>query len=614
MQIAPSQSHNFISSSPRLRASARRSLPLATALAIALFLTALPAALRAHPTDREITINTPLAEISGTLLVPHAHDSIPCVVIIGGTMSHDRNGRLLGHHAPPRDALARLAEALAGGGYASLRYDQVGHGKSKPKQGWTGSYTDGAQVATAVIAHARRDVRFDKVIVIGESAGAYLACLAAKDGTQADAYVFLGALCGPTHELYDHNFGRLVKYAESSPDNMHWATEHHRYELALGRHWHAMLKAAEAGDDSFDVDDDGFALHVGGLNRRRDELKMPPDEMFRHIQAPALALAGEFDMNVPAEHAARAARIMREAGNENAVAGLVKNADHSFQQSADSEDERIRERFDFTSFRRPYQVKAYWTILNWLYGAAPTSADEHPEEVEMAASRTTRGEAHEHDHDHAHDHDHDHAHTADHDHAAQASPHARGVDKIESDAVTATTPERTYLAPGIEIVDDITDAKRTAGVDTLEGRIGPLILGEGSQAHFIDMPAGMYVEEHPHSSESLIYTVRGQWVLCSAGRRHLMKPGTLFRFGPNVPTGYEVPFGENAYILIFKGDRLSKSEAEFITYLQGMAERLAHEHKEGTPFLLHELPADHPARAFAAKVNPDWEREVPNHK
>jgi len=586
------------------------------AILLSLALVVLPSTLRAHPTERDVYIDTPLAEVAGTLLVPHVHDSVPCVVIIGGTMSHDRDGRLLGHNAPPRDALARLAEALAGGGYASLRYDQVGHGKSKPKQGWTGSYTDGAQVAAAVIKYARRDVRFDKVIVIGESAGAYLACLAAKEGTQADAYVFLGGLCGPSGELYEYNFGRLVEYAESSPENLHWAVEKHRYELALGRHWREMLKAAESGDDAFDVDDDGFALHVGGLNRRRDELAMPPDEMFRHIHAPALALAGEFDLNVPAEHAARAAEIMREAGNEKATSALINNADHSFQQSADSDDQRIRERFDFTSFRRPYQAKAYWAILNWLYETVPTSADEHPEEVEMAASRATRDDAHDHSHDHAHDHDHAHA-DSDDDHAhadiqaasGNVSP-ARAHDGVETDAVTDTTPERTYLAPGIEIVDDITDSKRTAGVDTLEGRIGPLILGEGSQAHFIDMPAGMYVAEHPHSSESLIYTVRGRWVLCSGGRRHLMKPGTLFRFGPNVPTGYEVPFSESAFILIFKGDRLSKSEAEFITYLQGMAERLEHEHQEGTPFLLRELPPDHSARVFAAKVNPDWERKI----
>jgi hypothetical protein len=36
------------------------------------------------------------------------------------------------------------------------------------------------------------------------------------------------------------------------------------------------------------------------------------------------------------------------------------------------------------------------------------------------------------------------------------------------------------------------------GVQTLEGRIGPLLLGEGCQCHFIEMKPGMYCEEHPH--------------------------------------------------------------------------------------------------------------------
>ena len=113
------------------------------------------------------------------------------------------------------------------------------------------------------------------------------------------------------------------------------------------------------------------------------------------------------------------------------------------------------------------------------------------------------------------------------------------------------------------------DAQKTAGVATLEGRIGPLILGEGSQAHFIDMQSGLFVAEHPHSTESLIYTVRGQWVLCSAGRRQLMKAGSLFRFAAGTPTGYEVPFDDPALILIFKGDRITKDEREFIEYSEG---------------------------------------------
>jgi hypothetical protein len=134
----------------------------------------------------------------------------------------------------------------------------------------------------------------------------------------------------------------------------------------------------------------------------------------------------------------------------------------------------------------------------------------------------------------------------------------------------------------------VTDRTKTAGLETLEGRMGPLLLGEGSQAH----------------------TVRGSWVLCSQGPRQHMKPGSLYRFGANTSTGYEVPFREDACILIFKGDRTTKVEKEFMDYLKGLAARLELEHKNGTPFLLKELPADHPARKFAREVIPEFEREI----
>jgi hypothetical protein len=115
------------------------------------------------------------------------------------------------------------------------------------------------------------------------------------------------------------------------------------------------------------------------------------------------------------------------------------------------------------------------------------------------------------------------------------------------------------------------------------------------------MPSGMYTDEHAHPTESLIYTVRGRWVLCSRGQRFLMNPGSLFWFGDDVPTGYEVPFDEPAFILIFKpGERPSPDE--MVEYLKGMAATCAADHDGGAPYWLSELPEDHPARAFAASL------------
>ena len=152
---------------------------------------------------------------------------------------------------------------------------------------------------------------------------------------------------------------------------------------------------------------------------------------------------------------------------------------------------------------------------------------------------------------------------------------------------------------GIRIVENVTDGDANPGVVTLEGRIGPLLKGDASQAHFIEMPGDLFCHEHTHTTESLIFTVKGSWVLCSAGRRQLMRPGSLFWFKAGTPTGYEVPFAEAAFILIFKGDRDDMDDEGFMEYLQCLQKRLEKSHQEDMPFKISELSEDHPARVFA---------------
>jgi pimeloyl-ACP methyl ester carboxylesterase/quercetin dioxygenase-like cupin family protein len=525
--------------------------------------------------ETEILVPCDIAVIGATLTTPEHQEAGEVekhtyVVLVGGTLSQTRDGGFQRAGAPRRDAIKRLAHALALQGYSSIRYDKVGFGKSTARNGWTGSYVNESQLAEAVIQHVRQLEGVKNVAVVGESAGAYLACLAAKRGTQADAYVFLGGHCDSGAAIYEYNFARLLRLAESDSDWKTFAEDGHRFELALGRSYQAMFDAAAKGEATFEIRDRDFQQTVG-LARRKEELDMPPDQMFQFIKAPALALSGEFDLNVPPDHAARIISVLRSAGNHNCTCVSIAGCDHSFQVSPADERQRLRERYNFDSFKRQYSAQLYREVVAWLddtLGYAPSSklpANVASEELPM-----------------------------------------RAVDQSERDQKTEFTPERLHLAPGIQIVENITDKRQTTGVKTLEGEIGPLLLGNGCQAHFIDMPAGMYCEEHPHSNESLIYTVRGQWVLCSKGRRHVMKPGTLFHFAPNTPTGYEVPFSEDAFILIFKGQRLTKKEDDFINYLKGMASRLEREHQAGVPYFLSDLPEDHPAIQFAKKVNPNY--------
>jgi pimeloyl-ACP methyl ester carboxylesterase len=329
----------------------------------------------AHETmEQDVSFECRVATLMGTLTYlghpfyqpqPPTDEKFPCLVFIGGTLSNTQDGDTGIKNAPPRDALRRLAQQLGNAGYFSLRYDKVGYGGSKPKPGWTGSFHDEAEVAAAAIKFARGRKKVNRVVAVGESAGAYLACLAAAVGVEADAYIFLGGHCGPGEAIYEYNFKRLADLAESDAAWREFAEKNAWFDLAMGRRYQEMFAAAKAGKTEFELVDGDFHRTVK-LARRKEELAEPPDQMFRHIKKPTLALSGEFDLNVLPDHAARIVETIRAAGNETVTSVTIPGVDHSFQLSPKSEQLRLRERYNHESFRREYSPKLYEVMATWL--------------------------------------------------------------------------------------------------------------------------------------------------------------------------------------------------------------------------------------------------------
>lgn len=52
----------------------------------------------------------------------------------------------------------------------------------------------------------------------------------------------------------------------------------------------------------------------------------------------------------------------------------------------------------------------------------------------------------------------------------------------------------------------------------------------------------------------------------------------------------------------------SRQTMHLVNYLKGLAKRLEREQAAGIPFLLKDLPKDHPAIRFAKEVTPDFGR------
>lgn len=157
----------------------------------------------------------------------------------------------------------------------------------------------------------------------------------------------------------------------------------------------------------------------------------------------------------------------------------------------------------------------------------------------------------------------------------------------ESDSVT--------VIPSIHAMD---------GVDTLEGKIGPIFSATKGSAHYITMHPDLYCPAHPHSTESIIYTAKGTWVLYANQTRYIMPEGSIFHMPAHVDTGYEVPYDEPATLLITKFEG-PINPGEFISYLNGLAERLLKDEQDGAPYSLSALSSDHPARRYANQINPE---------
>jgi len=209
--------------------------------------------------------------------------------------------------------------------------------------------------------------------------------------------------------------------------------------------------------------------------------------------------------------------------------------------------------------------------------------------------------------------------TTGHDHGDGAHSHDSTVTKTPGEilakaviAATPVSPEYVQLATNVEVIPNINDAVKSVGVLTHEGIFGPLLFAEDIRSFFIELKPGMFLSEHPHPTESIVYTVKGKWVLCSEGKRQVMETGSVFHFGSNMPTGWEAPFADGALLFVVKSKEAGEGYEPYMKGLKEMVQTLDKERTNGNPFYFNELKADHPAILFARSVNPDFDEVLKN--
>lgn len=344
----------------------------AAALCLALWV---PCALAAT-SEREISfVGAGGVKLSGTLALPPGTRNgsrFPAVVLVAGSGPTDRNG-----NQPPllwTGLLKQLADALAGSGVASLRYDKRGVGRSGAAPKDIGALADFAAWDSFVgdvnaACGALRDqpeVDPSKVILIGHSEGGLLVMHAAIGLQEAEhppaAVVLLCTPGRPTDVVIREQLVAMCKRLNLSEAGTKRLLERNDAITAAVR---------EHGTVPPEVPPDLKPLYPPYIGRfYQGQLKTPPAELASRLTMPVLVMQGEKDLQVSAERdaPALAAALKARPGGLRSDLLIVANASHNLKVVRNDGEHAMW---------GPVVPRATFELTRWL-GDVLRTGDRHP--------------------------------------------------------------------------------------------------------------------------------------------------------------------------------------------------------------------------------------------
>jgi pimeloyl-ACP methyl ester carboxylesterase len=297
------------------------------------------------PRQEELRVRAGEATLAGTLTLPDApppHDRrgrYPNALLLPSWLPRDRNGSFdrTGHpgwFAPARDArpglLARLADALAERGVASLRCDPRGSGASEGAWETTALFVridDARDMLAAMRSHGALDLR--RTGIVGHGEGATLALSVAIGDPAVSALTLIGAAARSQRDVLRRG---VAERSRSGIDRQHPIV------AALDRWSEDLIERAERRETSVRIRLEGEWLEVG-LAALEQAIHTPNLALATMLHRSVTLVHGELDAWADPGESELLLTALREAGNDPSRR-LVRGAGHDL---ADADDEVIGE-------------------------------------------------------------------------------------------------------------------------------------------------------------------------------------------------------------------------------------------------------------------------------
>ena len=283
-------------------------------------------------------------ELSGTLTLPRGDGPFPAIVLVTGSGAQNRDEEIFGHKP-----FLLLADRLTSLGFAVLRYDDRGTGKSTGNFG-TATTLDFATDAISAIRFlkGRKEIDTVRIGILGHSEGALVAEIVAAEGRDA---AFIVLLAGPalTGEEIIRLQSELIARTNGVPEELI------RTNLELNKQIFSVVKKTsdnrkaaarirkilEDYEKKSSGKEEAKAAPQSQIDAQirtvtspwfRVFLTLDPMRYIERIKCPVLALYGGLDLQVPpAENMKAMESGLLIAGNDQYTVDYVPGVNHMFQ-------------------------------------------------------------------------------------------------------------------------------------------------------------------------------------------------------------------------------------------------------------------------------------------
>lgn len=297
--------------------------------------------------SEEVTFFNKKAKINlaGTLTYPKDGTGFPAIVLISGSGPQDRDETIFDHRP-----FAVIADYLTRRGFAVLRYDDRGAGKSEGtfRASTTEDFVGDASAAVDFLKK-RPQINVQKIGLIGHSEGGIIA---PKLATQRKDIAFIVLLAGVGIPMEDiiieqnkevlHSIGLQVDMIERVLAITKQAFKIIREDKKAKLTFAEFYKKFETTFAEFSQEDklmlglteSNWQAQYDMINSAwfRNAITIDPATYLGKVKCPVLAINGDKDIQVEATtNLNRIAELLEKGKNDNFTCTIIPNANHLFQ-------------------------------------------------------------------------------------------------------------------------------------------------------------------------------------------------------------------------------------------------------------------------------------------